>query len=86
MCRRLGGTKGAERAGDYNFFYGKGNYNHKFGTGCFVHHRLISAVKRVEFVCNRISYIVLRGCWCNVIVLNVHALCKEKSDDSKDSL
>jgi hypothetical protein len=30
------------------------------------------------------SYIVLRGQWCNIIVLYVHAP-NEKSDDSKDS-
>jgi hypothetical protein len=29
---------------------------------------------------------VLRGHWCNIIVLNVHAPTEEKSDDSKDSL
>jgi len=32
-----------------------------------------------------VSYIVLRGCWCNIIVLNVHAPSEEKCDDSKDS-
>ena len=31
------------------------------------------------------SYIVLRGHWCNIIVLNVHAPREDKSDDSKDS-
>jgi len=31
-----------------------------------------------------VSYIVLRGRWCNP-VLNVHASSEEKSDDSKDS-
>ena len=31
------------------------------------------------------SYIVLRGRWCNIIVLNVHAPSEEKSDSSKDS-
>ena len=30
------------------------------------------------------SYIVLRGRWCNIIVLNVHATSEEKSDNSKD--
>jgi hypothetical protein len=43
------------------------------GTGFFVHHRIASAVKRVEYVSERVSYIVLRGHWCNIIVLNVHA-------------
>ena len=42
-------------------------------------------VKRVEFVSDRMSYIVLRGCWGNIIVLNVHAPRQEKSDSSKDS-
>jgi hypothetical protein len=31
-----------------------------------------------------LSYIVLRGHWCNIIVLNVHAPSEEKSDESKD--
>jgi hypothetical protein len=30
-------------------------------------------------------YMVLRGRWCNIIVLNVHAPTEEKSDESKDS-
>jgi hypothetical protein len=30
-------------------------------------------------------YIILRGHWCNIIVLNVHAPCEDKSDDVKDS-
>jgi hypothetical protein len=38
------------------------------------------------FVSDRMSYIQLRGRWCNVTVLNVHAPTEEKSDDSKDRL
>ena len=55
------------------------------GTGFSVHHRTVPAVTRVEFVSDRVSYIALRGRWCNIIVLNVHAPSEDKSDDSKDS-
>jgi hypothetical protein len=50
-----------------------------------VHERIISAVKRVEFVSDRMSYIILRGRWCHIIVLNVHAPTEDKTDDVKDS-
>ena len=39
----------------------------------------------LEFVSDRVSYIVMRGRWCNIIVVNVHAPIEEKSDESKDS-
>ena len=42
-------------------------------------------MKRVEFVSDRLSYVVLRGCWHNIIVVNVHTPSEEKSDESKDS-
>ena len=76
---------GTVRAGGYIFFYGKGTQNHQLGTRFFVHHRIVSAIKRTEFASDKMSYIVLRGCWCNIIALNVHAQSEEKSDDSKDS-
>jgi exonuclease III len=55
------------------------------GAGFFVHKRVMSAVKKVEFVCDRMSYIILRGCWFHIIVLNVHAPTGDKIADVKDS-
>jgi exonuclease III len=50
-----------------------------------VQKRIISAVKRVEFVSDRMSYIILRGRWCHIIDLNVHAQTEDKTDEVKDS-
>jgi hypothetical protein len=60
--------------------------NQQLCTGFFVHCRVVSAVKILEFVSDRMSYVDLRGRWCNIIVLNVHAPSEEKSDDTKDSI
>jgi hypothetical protein len=78
---KMGGTKAAE---DYTFFYGQGNGDHQFGTDYFIHKRIVSVVRRVAFINDRILYIILRGRWCNIIVLNVHAPCEGKGDDVKD--
>jgi hypothetical protein len=50
-----------------------------------VHKRIASAVNGVEFVSDRMSYIIPRGRWCHIIVLNVHAPTEVKIDDLKDS-
>jgi hypothetical protein len=61
---------------DYTFFYGNGNANHHFETDFFVHQGIRSAVKR-QFVSCRMPYLILRGCWC-VVVLNMLAPSEDK--------
>ena len=48
------------------------------GTIFFVHRRIVSAVRRVEFVSDRLSHIVIRGRCRYIIVVNVHAPSEEK--------
>jgi hypothetical protein len=72
--------------GRIQIFLWEGNEIHELGTGFFMHKRIISAVKRVEFVSDKMSYIIVRDCWCHIIVLNVHAPTEDKTDDVKDSL
>ena len=47
-------------------------------SGFFVNRKIVSEANRVESVSNRESYIVSRGRWCNIIVLNVHAQVRRK--------
>jgi hypothetical protein len=63
-------------------YFFKGNENHQLGE-YFLHHRIVPAVQRVEFVSDSMSYMLLRGRCYNIIVLNVHAPSEEKSDYSK---
>jgi hypothetical protein len=49
---------GTDPGGKYTFFNGKGyDIRYRFS----VHKRIISAVKRVEFLNAKISYIIIRG-------------------------
>ena len=65
------------------FFSTEEERKSSIGKSFFLHHRILSAVNRVAFVSDRVSYIVLRGRWSNIIFMNVSAPSEEKSDDLK---
>jgi hypothetical protein len=64
-----GGTK---PAGKYTFFYRKSNENQGLGTW-FLCITIISAVKKAEFISDMMLQIRVRGHWCYIIFLKVHA-------------
>jgi hypothetical protein len=49
----------------------------------FVHKRIILAVKKAELLSDRMSYIILRGRWSHINVLNVHAPRENKISNVK---
>ncbi|KAJ4438077.1 hypothetical protein ANN_14016 [Periplaneta americana] len=80
----LGGD-GISQIGDYLLYDGEEKNNHQLGTGLFVDKIIKSAVKKVEFISDRLSYLVLKGRWCDIVVINAHAPTEEKDDHIKDS-
>jgi hypothetical protein len=75
---------GSQPEDNYMFSYGNGKACHQLGMCYFVRKGIISAVKRVAFINNKMSYITLGGRWCGIIVLNVHAPTEDKSDNMKE--
>jgi hypothetical protein len=73
VCRRSDGRRVAlKRNRIIHLFYIEGNKDHQLGTGFFLHKRIISAVRRLEFASDKMSYNILRGHCCSIIALNVH--------------
>jgi hypothetical protein len=71
--------------GNTHFSTERGQRTMNWVQGFFVHKRIISAVKKVEFFNDRMSYIILGGRRFHIIVLNVHAPIEDKTVDVKDS-
>jgi len=76
----------SQPADGFTYFYVNGNVNHHVQTGYFVNKETTSVVKSVEFVTDKMSFIILRGHWCGIIVPNVQAPNKDKSDDKEDRI
>jgi hypothetical protein len=53
----------SQPADNFTVFCGNENIDRHLGTGFFLHKGIRSAVKRLEFISDRMSYIILRGCW-----------------------
>jgi hypothetical protein len=67
------GGEGYQIADNYIFFYGKADVNHHSRIGFFIH------------ISDTISYITLKGCWCDIIALDMHAPTEDKDNNVKDS-
>jgi hypothetical protein len=76
-------SSGTKPAGEYTFFYRRGNKNHELRTSFPVHKRITLAVKRIKIVTDGMSYIIVRGSWYDITILNVHAPREDKTDDKK---
>ena len=62
---------------------GKVKLTINWGPGFFVHRPIRSVVKKVEFISDRVTCIILKGRWFDIIVLNAHAPSEDKDDDIK---
>ena len=86
MCRRLGGTERAQwEHGIIIFSMEKEMRTITLEQDSLYTTEYYQQLREYSFFfSDKVSYIVLRGRWCNIIVLNVHAPSEEKSGDSTD--
>jgi 23S rRNA C2498 (ribose-2'-O)-methylase RlmM len=84
--RFSGRTRGQMGQSRIHIFLWKGERESLIRYRFPVHMRIISVVNKAEFVSDRMAYIILRGRRCHIIVLNVNAPTKDKTDDVNDNL
>jgi hypothetical protein len=65
------------------FLYENEDENHELDTGDFVHKGIILEAERVQFVSDRMSYVTLRGRWCDTIFLHVHAPVEDMTENTR---
>jgi hypothetical protein len=79
-------TGGAKSAVQYAVLTGTGNGTYQQRAGFFIHKRIILTVEVAELNdSDKMSQIVLGGCWCDVTVVNTHVPSDDKSHDKKVS-
>jgi hypothetical protein len=76
---------GTEQVEDYPFSYGQGNGDHQLGTGFSYIRELYQWLGEWSLLV-RECHIILRGCWCNIIPLNMEASCEDKEKSCKGQL
>jgi hypothetical protein len=72
--QEVSGNRGrVEPAGKHRLFCGKRNENVELDTVFLYIRQSYQHLKRVEVVVDRMLCIIVRGHWCDIIVLNAHA-------------
>jgi len=70
----------------YTVLIGKRNDTHQQTAGFFIYKRIILAVEVAESNdSDRMSQIVLGGCWCDITIVNEHVPSDDKSNDKRVS-
>ena len=84
MGQRLDGTK--EALNEQRIIHlSMGNEMKTINLELLAHQRILSVVETIQFVSNTTSHSVLRGHWCDIVVLKAHPPNMDKSDNSKHS-
>ena len=69
---------GISPIGDYSLYIGEGNNCHEIRTGFCIHQRIKSAVMKVKFISDSLSYLIRSGIWYDIIFINAHAPAEDK--------
>ena len=83
QVRWEGSTGDHLESGDFLFFYG-GSRKGKLGTGIAINKKFKSAIKEIQFVNERLSYVKMAGKWYNYVFINVHCPTEDKDEETKD--
>ena len=75
--------EGSLNAGSYTLHYG-GSETHSFGVGVMINKKILSAVRDVKFINERLGLLVVQGRWYKIAIINVHAPTEDKDDEIKD--